>query len=167
MLFHRIVFLAGCFSVVLFTHSQAQTASTALRIEGPAGQSTTITATEFSKLPHIEHRAKDHDGQEHTYAGVSLAALLQRAGAPMGGQLRGKALANYLLVDAADGYRVVFALPELDSLFAKQVIFLADQRDGKPLSAGQGPYRIVVPQETKQARWVRQVTALTVQTAKE
>lgn len=122
---------------------------------------------DISKLPHIEHRSKDHDGQEHTYAGVPLATLLKQAGAPLGGQLRGKAQANYLLVGAADGYQVVFALPELDSVFTKQAIFLADRRDGQPLPAEQGPYRIVVPQETKQARWVRQVTTLTVQTAKE
>lgn len=167
MLFKRTTILTNCFAVAFFTHSLAQTVPTDLRIKGQSGQSTTLTATEFDKLPHVEHRAKDHDGQEHNYAGVSLAVLLQRAGTPLGGQLKGKALANYLVVDATDGYRVVFALPELDSLFAKQVIFLANRRDGQPLPAGQGPYRIVVPQETKQARWVRQVTALTVRTANE
>jgi DMSO/TMAO reductase YedYZ molybdopterin-dependent catalytic subunit len=152
---------------VLAIQSQAQTTPTDLRIQGPSGTAITITPPEFGKLPHIEHRAKDHDGQEHTYTGVPLSSLLQRVAAPMSGQLRGKALASYLLVSATDGYKVVFALPELDSLFAKQVIFLADQRDGKPLPPEQAPYRIVVPQETKQARWVRQVTMLKVQSANE
>ena len=167
MIFGRTIFFTGCFAALFVIRSQAQTATTDLRIANPSGTSVTITATEFAKLPHIEHRSKDHDGQEHTYAGVSLALLLQRVGAPMSGQLRGKALASYLLVEATDGYRVVFALPELDSLFTKQVIFLADRRDGKPLPPEQAPYRIVVPQETKQARWVRQIKTLTVQTAKE
>jgi hypothetical protein len=31
--------------------------------------------------------------------------------------LRGKKLADYLLVETADGYRVVFALPEFDASF--------------------------------------------------
>ena len=167
MIFGRILFLTVCFAAFIVIRGQAQTVPTDLRIANSTGTPVTITATEFSKLPHIEHRSKDHDGQEHTYAGVSLAVLLQRVGAPLGGQLRGKALASYLLVEATDGYRVVFALPELDSLFTKQVIFLADQRDGKPLPPEQAPYRIVVPQETKQARWVRQVKTLTVQSAKE
>ena len=167
MVHQRIIFLLISVISTVFVRSQAQTAPADLRIQGPAGQTVTITAATFTTLPHIEHRAKDHDGQEHTYTGVSLASLLQRTSAPMGGQLRGKALASYLLVEASDGYRVVFALPELDSLFARQVIFLADQRDGKPLPPEQGPYRVVVPQETKQARWVRQVTTLKLQSATE
>ena len=167
MISGRIFFITGCFAAFFITGSQAQTAPTDLRITNSSGTSVTMTATEFGKLPRTEHRAKDYDGQEHTYTGVSLNTLLQRVSAPLGGQLRGKALASYLLVEATDGYRVVFALPELDSLFTKQVIFLADRRDGQPLPPEQAPYRIVVPQETKQARWVRQVKTLTVQSAKE
>ena len=147
------------------TYSHAQASSTDLRIEGLAGNPVTVTAAEFGKLPRTEFRGKDHDGQEHNYTGVSVAALLVRAGAPMGTQLKGKALASYLLAEATDGYRVVFALPELDSVFTKQVIFVADRRDGQPLPAEQGPYRIVVPQETKQARWVRQLTVLKIKSA--
>ena len=74
----------------------------------------------------------------------------------------GKALTTYLLVKAADGYQVVFALPELDPGFTDRVIFLADRRDDKPLSPKEGPLRIIVPGEKRQARWVRQVTSLTV-----
>ncbi|AKD55719.1 molybdopterin-dependent oxidoreductase [Spirosoma radiotolerans] len=167
MFFQRVTLLTSCFFVLLIPYTQAQTVSAALLLKGPSGQSVSIPATVINKLPHIEHQGKDHDGQEHTYTGVPLATLLKQVDAPLGGRLRGKALANYLLVGAKDGYQVVFALPELDSVFTKQVIFLADRRDGQPLPAEQGPYRIVVPQETKQARWVRQVTTLTVLTAKE
>jgi hypothetical protein len=35
-------------------------------------------------------------------------------------------------------------------------------RDGKPLSETEGPLRIVVPHDKRQARWVRQVTSLTI-----
>ena len=51
----------------------------------------------------------------------------------------------YLLVEAADDYRVVFALPELDPAFTERVILLADRRDGQPLAAAEGPLRLVVP----------------------
>lgn len=34
---------------------------------------------------------------------------------------------------------------------------LADTRDGKPLDAHEGPYRIIVPGEKRPGRWVRQV----------
>lgn len=71
-------------------------------------------------------------------------------------------LAACLLVEAADGYRVVFALPELDPAFTDRTILLAGKVDGHPLDGKQGPFRIVVPGETRMARWVRQVTALRV-----
>ena len=88
--------------------------------------------------------------------------MLRLAGVTLGEQLRGKALTTYLLVKAADGYQVIFALPELDPGFAGRVIFLADRREGQPLSTTEGPFRIIVPGEKRHARGVRQVTTLTV-----
>ena len=49
---------------------------------------------------------------------------------------------RYLVVEAADGYRAVFALPELDPAFSDRVILLADRRDGKPLDGKEGPLRV-------------------------
>jgi hypothetical protein len=74
-------------------------------------------------------------------------------------------MAEYLLVEAADGYRAVFALQELDPGFTDRKIYLVTQRDGKPLSAKEGPFRIVYPDEKRPARWVRQVTALRIRPA--
>jgi hypothetical protein len=71
----------------------------------------------------------------------------------------------YVLVEAADGYRAVFALPELDAGFTDRKIYLATMRDGKPLSEKEGPFRIVVPDDKRPARWVRQVTALRIRQA--
>ena len=65
-------------------------------------------------------------------------------------------------MDAADGYKVVIALPELDPEFTDRVILLADKANGHPLDTKDGPFRIVVPGEKRMARWVRQVTTLKV-----
>jgi hypothetical protein len=67
-----------------------------------------------------------------------------------------------VIVDATDGYRAVFALAELDPEITDRVILLADTKDGQPLSPREGPFRIIVPGEKRAARWVRQVTAVTV-----
>jgi hypothetical protein len=83
------------------------------------------------------------------------------AGVKLGEQLRGQEMTAYALVKAADNYQAIFAA-ELDPGFTDRVIFLAGQRDGKPLSAKEGPLRIIVPGEKRHARWVRQVTSLTV-----
>jgi hypothetical protein len=76
--------------------------------------------------------------------------------------LKGKRLASCLLVEAADGYQVVIALPEMDPAFTDKEILLAFLRDGKPLDAKEGPYRVVIPDEKRMARWVRQVTTLKI-----
>jgi hypothetical protein len=56
--------------------------------------------------------------------------------------MRGKRLASCLLVEAADGYSAVIALPEIDPDFSDKQIVLAFLQDGKPLDAKAGPYRI-------------------------
>ncbi len=79
--------------------------------------------------------------------------------------MKGKRLASCLLVEAADGYRVVIALPEIDSAFTDKQFVLAFLKDGKPLNDKEGPYRIVIPEEKRMARWVRQVTTLKIVSA--
>jgi DMSO/TMAO reductase YedYZ molybdopterin-dependent catalytic subunit len=76
--------------------------------------------------------------------------------------MRGKRLASCLLVEAADGYRAVIALPELDPDFTDKKVVLAYLQDGKPLDDKAGPYRIVIPEGKRMARWVRQVTKLKI-----
>jgi hypothetical protein len=76
--------------------------------------------------------------------------------------MKGKRLANCLVVEAADGYRAVIALPEVDPAFTDRQILLAFLRDGKPLGEKEGPYRIVIPDEKRMARWVRQVATLKI-----
>jgi hypothetical protein len=79
----------------------------------------------------------------------------------LGEQLRGHEMTTYVLVTAAENYQAVFAVAELDPRFTDRVIFLADRRDGKPLSSKEEPLGIIVPGEKRHARWVRQVTDLT------
>ena len=64
-------------------------------------------------------------------------------------------------------YRVVFSLAELATAFTDRVVLIADSRDGAALSAHEGPFRLVVPGEKREARWVRQVTAIDVEDAPE
>jgi hypothetical protein len=121
-----------------------------------------LSAADLAKLKHQTVRAKRHDGVESQFEGVPLVDILAKAGVPVGSDLRGSAMALYLVVEASDGYRAAFALAELDPAFTDRVILLADRRDGQPLSARDGPLQIVVPGEKKHARWVRQAIKLKV-----
>ena len=136
-----------------------------LTISGEVANPVKLTADDLAKLPRRNVQAKDHDGNATAFEGIELGEVLRLAGVKSGEQLRGKELALFLVVDAADGYRAVFALPELDHAFTDRIILLADRRDGKPLTEKEGPLRIVVPDEKRQARWVRQVTSLTIRRA--
>jgi hypothetical protein len=124
-----------------------------------------MTAAEIARLPRRTVRAKDHEGKESAFEGVPLIEVLKAAGAKFGNDLRGPALATYLLVEASDGYRVVFALPELDPACTDRVVLLADRRDGAALGAKEGPLRIVIPDEKRHSRWVRQVIVLRLKRA--
>lgn len=141
------------------------TAPKSLEVGGEVSRPRKLSAADLEKLPRLTVSAKDHDGKPVTFEGVALVEVLRLAGVEFGEKLRGKQLALFLVVDAVDGYRAVFALPELDPAFTDQNIILADRRDGKPLSEAEGPWRIVVPGEKRQGRWVRQVVALTIRRA--
>lgn len=136
-----------------------------VEVSGAGIDALALGAAELAKLPRHSVRGSDH-GVEAVFEGVSLADVLVLAGTPLGKALRGEALGLVLVVGAADGYRAVFALAELDPAFTDRVVLLADRRDGKPLSGAEGPLRIVVPGEKRQARWVRQVTSLQLRAAK-
>jgi hypothetical protein len=120
-----------------------------------------VTAADIAAMPHQKLAVDDH-GKNVSFEGVPLRMVLERAGVVFDNSMHNKRLTSYLLVNAADGYRVIFALPELDPGFTDRVILLADRADGHALDSKQGPFRIIVPGEKRMARWVRQVVGLKV-----
>lgn len=132
-----------------------------LTVQIEAGKDVVLTRSDIEALPRSKVTTGAPDNST-TFEGVPLKAVLEKAGVPFGESLKGKRLSLCLLVEAADGYRVVIALPEMDPAFSDKAMVLAFLRDGKPLDDSEGPYRIVIPDEKRMARWVRQVTILKV-----
>jgi len=147
--------------VLFCAAAAAVTNAQEITVQNEAGAGVKMTATEIAAMPHQEISVDDH-GKTVRFEGVPLRLVLEKAGVTFGETLRGKRLAACLLVEAADGYKVVIALPELDPGFTDRVILLADKADGHPLDSKEGPLRVVVPGEKRAARWVRQVTGLKV-----
>jgi DMSO/TMAO reductase YedYZ molybdopterin-dependent catalytic subunit len=133
-----------------------------LRVIGDVPRPFALTADQIAQFPRRNVRATERGGKKTEFDGIALVELLKAAGVKFGDDLRGAALAAYLVVEAADGYRAVFALPELDPECTDRVVLLADRRDGKPLEANEGSFRVVVPGEKRHSRWVRQVIVLKV-----
>src|SRR5690242_6190245 len=83
-----------------------------LSVGGEVERPLKLSASDLAKLPRRTVRAKDHGGKEAEFEGVALIDLLSQAGVKFGEQMRGANLARFLVVEAADGYKAVFALPE-------------------------------------------------------
>jgi hypothetical protein len=146
-----------CCVLLVATRLSAQT----LQVIDTEGHATTLTAIQISNLQHTTVKVIDHDSPAQ-FEGVALASVLSAAGIQLGDKLRGPRMAEVLIVEAADGYKAVFALAEVDPAFAVREIILADKRDGKPLDTKEGPLRIIALGDKRAARWVRQVTALRI-----
>ena len=132
-----------------------------LTVQDESGKKTVLTAPEIEGLPRVKVTTGASSAAA-TFEGVALRAVLEKAGVGLGETLKGKRMASCLLVEAADGYRVVIALPEIDPAFNDKQMVLAFLKDGKRLNDKEGPYRLVIPDEKRMARWVRQVTTLRI-----
>ncbi len=133
-----------------------------LAISGAVKSPLTVTAADLAAMPRETVSVEEQGGEKVAYEGVSLQALLQKAGVDFGTHLRGKALAGYVLAQARDGYQVVFSLGELDPGLGGAHVVVADRRDGKPLLGYQGPFRLVVTTDKAPARSVRMLERLEV-----
>jgi DMSO/TMAO reductase YedYZ molybdopterin-dependent catalytic subunit len=168
-----LLIAACCAAFVVLPCTQTGSAQTPnapaqLKVGGAVSTPLTLTAEDLKRMPRTTLQVSNsHEKKSETYEGVLLEELLRRAGAPHGEQLRGPLMTAYVVVEAADGYRVLFALAELDSDFVNSEVLVADTVDGGPIDAKRGPFRLVVPHDKRPARWVRMLKAITVSSPKE
>jgi hypothetical protein len=109
-------------------------------------------------------------GQKHTANAFPLVALLKAAGVETdvkmarGADPKAKLpeLRLVIVVQGRDGYSVTFSLAELLTAIGNRPVWLAIDIDGQPLSEGDGPVRIIVPEDQRPARWVHGVGAINV-----
>jgi len=139
-------------------HAQAESA---LAVAGDVSKPLTLAATDLKGMPRTTVSVMDQ-GREVKYTGVLVAEILARAGAPLGRDMSGPAVATYVIATGKDGYAAVFSLGELDPAMTDNDIIVADTVDGQPLFEYQGPYRIVAPHDKRGARGVRMLQKLDV-----
>ena len=138
-------------------------AAQSVTLTGPTGQQRTVTAAELAAMPHQSALVIEEKGPPKAYDGVPLTLLLQSVGAPAGKTLHGPALAEVVVVTAADGYRVALALAETDPGMTTKKVLLADRSKGAALGPTEGPFRLVVEGDLRPARAARMVTRISVE----
>jgi len=154
--------LSICLALAGSVVTAAQPAN--VRVIGP--RSFVASADDLAAMPRTKLTTTVRD-QSVVYEGVSIRELLTRAGVPVGEAFRGRDLAQAVIVTGADGYRIVFGIAEFDPAFTDRVAILADQKDGKPLTANEAPFQLVLTGEKRPARWVRQVVSIEIQSLAE
>jgi hypothetical protein len=125
-----------------------------------------LSVSDLKAWPHITTTIHNsHTNADETYSGVRLADLLHKFGAPLGDELRGPALANYIVATGSDGYQVVLALAEVDPGFHPGEVIVADAMNSKPLDDHSGPFKLVVAEDKRPARSVRNLVGVELRSA--
>ncbi|MDB5806235.1 MAG: molybdopterin-binding protein [Betaproteobacteria bacterium] len=159
MMVRCLLLLALAFS----TQAQAQAQGAGgVAVSGDGIAARSFSTAELAALPRVSAPEKKRDGASFTYEGVTLFELLKAAKAPIEKEVHGEQLTWVVLVQAADGYRVVFTLAELDPTVNDRLVLLADRRDGAALPAAEGPLRVLAAGDKRPTRSARQVVSVTL-----
>ena len=102
-----------------------------------------------------------HTGQNESYSGPRVAAVLAKAGVALVERTQHDILDSYVLGTGSDGYFVVFSGAELQPGLHKTEAIIAIAQGGQPLTRT-GSFQLIDPEDAKPARWVRNLKALTV-----
>ena len=160
-----LILFSGIFAVSaqeMDHHSQPAIPSTQLKINGIDGKSITLTPEEFATLPHKTVSVFNaHSKVNEKYSGVPLTELLSKVGVPLGEQVRGTLFLTGIIAAGTDNYQVLYALAEVDPSIHNGDVIVADSVDDHKLGKD-GAFKMVSTEERRPARWVRNLTSITV-----
>jgi hypothetical protein len=143
-------------------HSRPTVPSSQLTIRGLDGKSITLTPDDLAAMPHKTVSVyNEHTKANEKYSGVSLVKLLAKVNVPLGEKVRGKLFMTAVIAEGTDKYRVLYALAEVDPSIHTGDVLVADMMDGQKLGKD-GMFKMVSTEEKRPARWVRNLTEISV-----
>ena len=133
---------------------------------GPAGQFKQMREADMLDLPQTTAKLRyggHGSGREATYEGVALTHILRLVGVPAGARVHGDPTRLLVTVTGQDGYTAVLTLVETDAWFGKAPPIVAMTKNGgQALEPEEGPWRLVVPDDSRPERAVRGVAEIRV-----
>jgi len=167
MLSKRIFLAAGAFLLFSFAslvsaQLKMAASSDSLRVSTrPYHADVSYKLSDLQSMPRtIVTIHNPHTSADETYSGVRLADILGPLKVPVGDGLRGEALAICFIATGSDGYKVALSIAELDPAFHPGEVIVADALNGKPLAPNIGPFRLVVTEDKRPARAVRNLVSI-------
>jgi hypothetical protein len=143
-------------------HHQVSEASTQLTLHGLDGKTVSLTPEQLAALPHKTVSVfNSHTKANENYSGVALADLLAKVGVPGGEEVKGKLFMTAVIAEGTDKYSVLYALAEVDPSIHAGDVIVADSVDGQKLGKD-GAFKMVSTEERRPARWVRNLTEISV-----
>lgn len=140
----------------------AAEASTALTVT-VEGRSRTLTMTELEAMPQRTVTVKNgHTNAPETYTGVAVSDVLAQVGLAGDAQaVRARVLRSYLRATGTDFYFVLYSGVELMPAMHTGEVIVALKRNGQGM-VDAGALMLVSTEDTMPARWVRNLTSMTL-----
>ena len=124
-----------------------------------------LTRVDLAKLPRRELRVVAEGATDSvTVSGVNLWDVLQAVGAPSVEASGRQRAVMYVRLKGSDGQNAVLALVEVDPGFSRRTVLVADHRNGKVLDESEGPWRVIIPDDLRHARWIRGLVSVEIAT---
>lgn len=146
--------------VPYLTGTYAGGVSTSFTVSGLVNTPATYTLANITALPTTSVTVG-----ANTYTGVTLWTLLDTAGVITNPQIHNNILRDYVVVTGSDGYQGVIALAEISPSFGNDQNIVAYSLNGGAagLSLGSsGYFRLIVPGDVKQGRWISNIIDIEV-----
>lgn len=138
------------------------TLSTVLEVSLSGHPALILHLADLQAMPQITVEVLNaHSKQKETYSGPSVATVLARAGVVLAEKTQHDILDSFVLGSGTDGYFVVYSGAELQPGLHQTQVIIAIAQAGQPLTRT-GAFQLIDPEDTKPARWVRNLKSLQV-----
>ena len=128
------------------------------------GRSLQLKPADLAGMPQTTVTVHNgHTKADEQYTGVALGDLLARAGVTLAPDTVNRFFHSYLRVQGTDNYFVLYSGTEIMSALHKGNVLVALRLNGQPL-ATDGHFKMISTEDTRPARWVRNLNSLTFTT---
>jgi hypothetical protein len=126
------------------------------------GRVTTLSMEDLLALPqHTLHVHNAHRNTDEEYTGPYLADVLAKAGLTASRETESLILHSSVVATGTDKYFALYSAAEVEPMFSKGQIIVADMKHGLPNDEG-GLIELVNDSDAKPARWVHGLQNLNI-----